>query len=240
MRKPTIVPLAASLAIIGAAACQQPDDTARDTLAGVTTAADTGASCLPVVPDVRGTLIGQRELGQREARRVRVVGEGVQRPEEGGATVTIAPVCGSHLFRPEDLARGQFVARLTIDGMAPRFSRFANDTVYWWVYLDLTSGVPVYRSEFLSTMAPDDAGRRYVRRGEFTIRCWADERRHKTEMAGWEEPHEPEPCPTEDARMTLLASPAPAAPMAQNRGSAAWFGCTLGCCQASRIIMDEQ
>ena len=94
VRTNRLVPLAAWLAIAGASACQQPDDSARDTLAGATTAADTGASCLPIVPDVRGTLVGQRELGQREARRVRVVlAEGLARIDVTAAR-PIKPAAG--------------------------------------------------------------------------------------------------------------------------------------------------
>lgn len=214
----------------------------RDT-AAVAATGDTGeasASCLPLVPDVRGSLVGQREAAQREARRMRVSADGVAREDSGG-TVTIAPACGSHTFNEDDLARGQFVARLTIDGTVPRFSRFANDTVYWWVYLDLTSGTPVFHSEFLSTSATSDADQAHVRRADFVIRCKAAGERPKMELAGWEPVHEPEACPATDAQMRFLAQPtALDSGTAGGGGTSPWFGCKLGCCQSSRFLQDEQ
>ena len=214
----------------------------RDT-AAVAVPDDTGessASCLPLVPDARGSLVGQREVAQREARRMRVSADGIARTDSGG-TVTIAPACGSHTFNEDDLARGQFVARLTIDGTVPRFSRFANDTVYWWVYLDLTSGTPVFHSEFLSTAATSDAERAYVRRGDFVIRCKATGERPKMELAGWEPVHEAEACPATDAQMRLLPQQAALdSGTAGGGGTSPWFGCKLGCCQSSRILQDEQ
>jgi hypothetical protein len=203
-------------------------------------ASDTGpapASCLPLVPDMRGSLLGQRELAQREARRMRVSGAGVARSDSGG-TVTITPACGSHAFNEDDLARGQFVARLTMQGANERFSRFPNDTVYWWVYLDLTSGTPVFHSEFLSTAATTDADRAYVRRGDFVIRCKAAGERPKAEMAGWEPVHEAEACPASEARFRLLQQVAASdSGTAGSGGTSPWFGCKLGCCQSSRPVL---
>lgn len=210
------------------------DDSARPT-------SDTGAaSCLPLVPEVSGSLVGQRETAQREARRVRVATDGVTRADSGGARITIAPTCGSHAFRAGDLARGQFVARLTIDGMAPRFSRFENDTVYWWVYLDLTSGRPVFHSEFLSTRATTDAPGAYLRRGDFVIRCKPRADRPRAEQAGWEPVHEAEACPPDEAAMRLLQPAVADSGTQGGGGTAPWFGCTLGCCQSSRFFLDEQ
>ena len=229
------------LAIILAAACGG-EQTDRDTLADTTggDTAQTSASCLPVVPDIRGSLIGQREAAQREARRVRTSGDGVARRDSAGGEVVITPACGSHAFRAEDLARGQFVARLTINGSAPRFSRFANDTVYWWVYLDLTSGMPVFHSEFLSTAATSDTVRSYVRRADFVIRCKAEDARPKTEIAGWEVVHESEACPVTDQQARFIPRPfAQDSGTAGGGGTAPWFGCTLGCCQSSRFFLDE-
>lgn len=213
----------------------------RDTLADSAARNDTtqvAASCLPMVPNVRGSLVGQRDSAQHEARRVRLSGDGVAHQDSAGGTVTITPTCGSHTFREEDLARGQFVARLTIDGNAPRFSRFPNDTVYWWVYLDLTSGEPVFHSEFLSTAAVSDTGQVYLRRGDFVIRCKPASDRPKAEVAGWEPVHEPEACPASDARMPLIMPVQSTALDSGTQGSGGnspWFGCKLGCCQSSQI-----
>lgn len=216
-------------------------DTLADSAARGGDTAQVAASCLPMVPNVRGSLVGQRDSAQREARRVRLSGEGVARRDSAGGTVTIIPTCGSHTFREEDLARGQFVARLTIDGSAPRFSRFPNDTVYWWVYLDLTSGAPVFHSEFLSTAAVSDTGRAYLRRGDFVIRCKPASDRPKSELAGWEPDHRAEACPASDARMPLIMEIQPTALDSGTQGSGGnspWFGCKLGCCQSSRIFLD--
>lgn len=237
-----VAPRLALIAVCIAAACGRQDPQDRDTAADTTGAStDTGqsASCLPVVPEVRGSLVGQRELAQREARRVRVVGDGVARVDSGGGNVTISPACGSHAFRAEDLARGQFVARLAIDGRAPRFSRFENDTVYWWVYLDLTSGRPVLHSQYLSTAATSDAGRSYLRRADFVIRCKPAGERPRTEVAAWESPHDAEACPETDEQMRMLMR-AQLDSGTQGGGSSPWFGCTLGCCQSSRFFLDEQ
>lgn len=212
------------------------DPAASDSLTSTSNAST--ASCLPLVPEVRGSLLGQRELAQREARRLRVTGDAVAHEDERG-TVRITPACGSHTFGEEELARGQFVARLTIEGSAPRFSRFPDDTVYWWVYLDLTSGVPTFRSEFLSLKAPSDAERAYVQRGDFVIRCKAESQRPRTEMAGWEEPHEPEACQASDMRMTFLPQRARDSGTSGSGGTSPWFGCKLGCCQSSKHIADE-
>jgi hypothetical protein len=229
---------------LAAAACDRTVTPGGDTLAGPgTTGTDTGqsASCLPITPEIRGSLVGQREVAQREARRVRVSGDGVARRDSAGALITIVPACGSHAFRAEDLARGQFVARLTIDGSAPRFSRVENDTVYWWVYLDLTSGVPVYHSQFLSTRAQEDGDRVYLRRADFVIRCQPEGERPRVEQAGWEPEHEPQACPASDAQLRFLA-PAAVQPtgLTLAGGDSPWFGCILGCCQSTRFFLDEQ
>lgn len=220
-----------------AAACNGADTTGRDTAESVAAGGDTSqasASCLPIVPDVRGSLIGQRAAAQREARRVRVSGDGVPHRDSPAGLVTITPACGSHTFRAEDLARGQFVARLAIDGTEPRFSRFPNDTVYWWVYLDITSGEPVFHSEFLSTTAQSDTGRSYLRRGDFVIRCKPTADRPKSELAGWEPEHEAEACPVSDARMQLITLQAALDSGTQGGGgNSPWFGCTMGCCQST-------
>lgn len=233
------------LCLVFTAACNGLDGTARDTVAdsagpgGDTT--QVSASCLPMVPGLRGSLVGQRDSAQSEARRVRVSGDGVARRDSAGGLVTITPTCGSHTFREEDLARGQFVARLAINGTAPRFSRFPNDTVYWWVYLDLTSGAPVFHSEFLSTAAVTDTGRAYLRRGDFVIRCKPASDRPKSELAGWEAAHEAEACPASDARMPLITRQAALDSGTQGGGgNSPWFGCKLGCCQSSRLFVDEQ
>ncbi|HUF31058.1 MAG TPA: hypothetical protein VMM77_10460 [Gemmatimonadaceae bacterium] len=235
---------AALLGMVFTAACNGPEGTARDTADTAAPGGDTtqaSASCLPIVPSVRGSLVGQRDSAQREARRVRVSGEGVAHRDSAGGTVTITPTCGSHTFREGDLARGQFVARLAINGNAPRFSRFPNDTVYWWVYLDLTSGQPVFRSEFLSTAVVSDTGRAYLRRGDFVIRCKAAGNRPKAEVAGWEPAHGPEPCPASDARMQLMSFQAAGDSGTQGGGgNSPWFGCTLGCCQSNTLVLDEQ
>ncbi len=218
------------------------DDGPDDRADSAALASDTGhasPSCLPLVPDVRGSLAGQRELAQREARRMRVAGDGVPYTDSLG-TVRITPACGSHAFNEDELARGQFVARLTIDGSAPRFSRFQNDTVYWWVYLDLTSGAPVFRSEFLSIAASDDANRGYISSGDFVIRCKADDLRPRTEAAGWEPLHDAEACPTSGQKMMLAPQPASLdSGQTGSGGTSPWFGCKLGCCQSSRTIADE-
>ena len=159
-------------------------------------------------------------------------GSGISRTDSGG-TITIAPACGSHAFNEDDLARGQFVARLTIAGSDARFSAFPNDTVYWWVYLDLTSGTPEFHSEFLSTLATTDADQIYVRRGDFVIRCKASAERPRTELAGWEQPHQAEACPASDAQMRFLMQARDDSGTAGGGGTAPWFGCKLGCCQSS-------
>lgn len=213
-------------------------DSAADSAARVSDTGQAAASCLPLVPDVRGSLVGQRELAQREARRMRVSGDGVARSDSAG-TVTITPACGSHAFNEDELARGQFVARLTIQGTNPRFSRVPNDTVYWWVYLDLTTGTPVFHSEFLSTAATTDADRAYVQRGDFVIRCKAATARPKAEMAGWEPVHEAEACPASEAQVRLLQPVAATdSGTAGSGGTSPWFGCKLGCCQSSRTQLD--
>jgi hypothetical protein len=199
------------------------------------------ASCLPVVPEIRGSLVGQREAAQREARRVRVSGDGAAHRDSAGGLVTIVPACGSHAFRAEDLARGQFVARLTIDGRAPRFSRFESDTVYWWVYLDLTSGVPVFHSQFLSTAARADTGRAYLRRADFVIRCQPEAQRPRAERAAWEPVHGPQACEPADAQLRFMAQPTALDSGTQGSGGTSpWFGCTLGCCQSSRFFLDAE
>lgn len=196
-------------------------------------------SCLPLVPDVRGSLVGQRELAQREARRLRVSGPGVTHADTD-ATLTITPACGSHAFNEDELAGGQFVARLTIDGTDARFSRFPNDTVYWWVYLDLTSGTPVFYSEFLSTRATSDEDRAYLRRGDFVIRCKPQAQRPKSEIAGWEPVHEAEACPASDARLLFLQDQRALLDSGTSGGGSTspWFGCKLGCCQSSHVLDD--
>lgn len=226
------------LAVVLTAACPGAEQPARedsgDSAARAAESAQATASCLPLVPDIRGSLVGQRERAQGEARRLRVSGDGMpQRDSASDAMVTIAPACGSHAFDEEHLAHGQFVARLTIDGTAPRFSPFPNDTVYWWVYLDLTSGTPVFHSEFLSAAAASDTGRVYVRRGTFVIRCKAMAERPKTEIAGWEAPHGPEACPVSDAQMRVLMQPTALDSGTQGGGTSPWFGCKLGCCQST-------
>jgi hypothetical protein len=235
---------AALLGTVFTAACNGPEGTARDTADTAAPGGDTtqvSASCLPIVPGVRGSLVGQRDSAQSEARRVRVSGDGMARRDSAGGTVTITPTCGSHTFREEDLARGQFVARLAINGDAPRFSRFPNDTVYWWVYLDLTSGEPVFHSEFLSTAAVSDTGRAYLRRGDFVIRCKPADNRPKAEVAGWEQEHEAEACPASDARMQFTSLQAALDSGTQGGGgNSPWFGCKLGCCQSSRFFLDAQ
>lgn len=235
---------AALVGLMLTAACNGPEGTARNTADSAAPGADTtpvSASCLPMVPSVRGSLVGQRDSAQSEARRVRVSGDGMARRDSEGGTVTITPTCGSNTFREEDLARGQFVARLAINGSAPRFSRFPNDTVYWWVYLDLTSGTPVFHSEFLSTAAVSDTGRAYLRRGDFVIRCKPSADRPKAEVAGWEPEHGAEACPASDARMGFAMQPTALDSGTQGGGgNSPWFGCTLGCCQSNRFFLDAQ
>jgi hypothetical protein len=225
-------------------ACPGAERDVRDTVASADTTDTAGgqpaASCLPVVPEIRGSLVGQREAAQREARRVRVSGDGVARRDSAGGLVTIVPTCGSHAFRAEDLSRGQFVARLTINGQAPRFSRFENDTVYWWVYLDLTSGVPVFHSQFLSAAAQSDTGRAYLRRGDFVIRCQPEAQRPRAELAGWEPVHGPQACERTDAQMRFLQPTALDSGTQGSGGTSPWFGCTLGCCQSSRFFLDAE
>jgi hypothetical protein len=227
------------VACVLSAGCDGADVPAGDTLAdSAVQPADTGQgpSCLPIVPEVRGSLVGQRESAQREARRVRVAGDSTIRIDQ--ATVTISPACGSHEFRAEDLARGQFVARIAINGMEPRFSRFENDTVYWWVFLNLESGRPVFESEFLSTKATSDTGRSYLRRRDFVIRCKPAAERPRREVAGWEPEADLQACPRTDAQAQFIGRAA--VPMAaMQAGTTPWYGCTLGCCQSNRALADE-
>lgn len=196
--------------------------------------AQASASCLPLTPNVAGSLIGQRQRAQSEARRLRVSGDGVTRLDSATkARITITPACGSHGFDAEHLAHGQFVARLTIDGQAPTFSPFPNDTVYWWVFLDLTSGTPEFRSEFLSAAAASDTARVYLRQGTFVIRCKAMAERPQQEIAGWEAPHGPEACPETDMQMRLLQPSLLDSGSQGGGGTSPWFGCKLGCCQST-------
>lgn len=215
--------------------------------AETTAAADSvKPSCLPISPNVRGSLAEQRDSAQREARRVRIAERGTTQEFPNGS-VTIHPTCGSHTFRVDDLARGQFVARLTINGQVDSLSRFPNDTVFWWVYLDVSSGRPEYRSEFLSLAARDDAS--HIERDGFVIRCRAAALRDTTERAGWEPRHDPEPCPDapRTAATTRLETPVRTASMAlgvlplprtmagmrlQGGGVRAWYACPWGCCQS--------
>lgn len=209
-------------------------------------------SCLPIQPDVRGTLAGQREAAQREARRVRVAGDGATQAFENGR-VTIHPACGSHTFRVEDLARGQFVARLTIEGRVDSLSRIPDDTVFWWVYLDVSSGRPVYQSEYLSLAAREEGA--HIQRDGFVIRCKAPAARDTTERAAWEPAHEPEACPdtTSAARTRTAQGPAPRTPtpaafaslpalpratmaLLQSGSMRAWYACPYGCCQGQKDL----
>ena len=224
----------ALIAVMFASACgdgTSDQDSAADSTALVSDTGQASASCLPLVPDVRGSLVGQRALAQREARRMRVSGRGERHPR---LPVTITPACGSHAFNEDELARGQFVARLTIDGTDTALSAFPNDTVYWWVYLDLTSGTPVFHSEFLSTLATGDADSAHVKRGDFVIRCKDAGQRPKSEQAGWERVHAAEPCPPSNEQAGLLMIAPQDSGTAGPGGTSPWFGCKLGCCQSSR------
>jgi hypothetical protein len=196
-----------------------------------TTAA--GASCLPMSPSVTGSLIGQRAAAQEDAARVRVTEDSVER-REGDAVITIVPTCGSHAFREGDLARGQFVARLTINGTAPRLSPHANDVLLWWVYLDATTGRPEFRSEFLSTRSTSDSVENYLRRGSFVIRCKAQADRPRREIASWEPAHDPEACPASDRQLRFTSlMQARVDSTGGDAGDNPWYGCWLGCCQSA-------
>jgi hypothetical protein len=190
-------------------------------------------------PEINGSLVGQRAAAQKEAEHVRVNGEGVPL-QQGSATIAIAPSCGSHTLKEADLASGQFVARLSITGSAPRLSSYPDDVVYWWVYLDLTSGNPVLKSQFLSTLARSDSPADYLRQGTFVVECLPLDRRPREEVAGWTSDHPSLPCPgSDDSLAPAVAttndssdSVPPTAPATQASSSLPWYGCFLGVCHS--------
>jgi hypothetical protein len=231
-----VLRMAVVIAVLPSISACPREQTSPDTTGSATDSPDSavaGASCLPLSPKVRGSLVGQRGASQEDAAGVRVTTDSAVR-QEGDARITIVPTCGSHTFREGDLARGQFVARLTISGTAPRFSPYADDVVLWWVYLDATSGRPEFRSEFLSTRSTSDSAEDYLRRGSFIIRCkpLADQPRRET--ARWEPAHGPEACPQSDRQLRFTqAVQAGADSIGGGAGDNPWYGCWLGCCQSA-------
>jgi hypothetical protein len=237
VRRPLIALLVALLS--ACASSGSADDESAATASAEPADTSANPSCLPMSPEINGSLVGQRAAAQKETEHVRVNGEGVAL-RQGAASIAIAPSCGSHTLKEADLASGQFVARLTITGALPRFSGYPDDIVYWWVYLDLTSGKPVLKSQFLSTLARSDSPADYLRQGPFVIECLPKERRPLEEVAGWTNDHPSLPCPGSDDSLAPAAAASddssdsvpPSTPATQASSSLPWYGCFLGVCHS--------